>query len=483
SMPKRNEYADQDTKLRAALYQMHEAAQEDFGSRLRGSQGAAARAYLVKRGISPPMIEQFGLGFADPAGRAMLRLLQGNFSNEQLESSGLVGKRDDGSFYDRFRNRLMFPIHNEAGKIIAFGGRALERPLEKEEQPKYLNSPETALYKKSHVLFNLHRAKDAIRKSDRVVLVEGYMDVIGVFTAGVQEVVACCGTSLTSQQTQSMKRHSLNIVMNFDPDAAGAKAVEDKVKLPLAESMRVRVVHLEEGLDPDEFCKRHGAEAYRKRVEEAKTFFHWMADRARSRFDMRTAEGRVDAFQFLLPAIQGLSDKLERLAVVNDVASYLGVAAGLVLENFRKLAVDRREKHMRPPPPEALRNDDRILLNLLVSSEEARAAFIPQLKQADIARHSSAARIYESILAMYDSGAPVDFNRLYERLEEPERERLSAALLSEAQENTLDDGRACMESLRFARRDGERAQIKARVREAERAGDFDEALRLMRELK
>jgi len=271
-------------------------------------------------------------------------------------------------------------------------------------------------------------------------------------------------------------------VMNFDPDAAGAQAVEDKVKLPLAESMRVRVVHLEEGLDPDEFCKRHGAEAYRKRVEEAKTFFHWMADRARSKFDMHTAEGRVDAFQFLLPAIQGLSDKLERVAVVNDVASYLGVGAGLVLENFRKLAVDRREKNMRPPPREPLRNDDRILLNLLVSSEEARATFIPQLKQADIARHSSASRIYESIVALYDSGVPVDFNRLYERLDEPERERLSTALLGEAQPNSLEDGHACMESLRFSHRGNERAQLKARVREAERAGNFNEALRLMREL-
>ncbi|MDQ6706551.1 MAG: toprim domain-containing protein, partial [Acidobacteriota bacterium] len=439
---------------------------------------AAARAYLVKRVIAPAMIDRFGLGFADPAGRAMLRLLQGNFPNDELEASGLVGKREDGSFYDRFRNRLMIPIHNESGKIIAFGGRALEAG----EQPKYLNSPETALYKKSCVLFNLHRAKDAIRKTDRVVLVEGYMDAIGVFTAGVQEVVACCGTALTSQQAQSMKRHSLNIVMNFDPDAAGAKAVEDKVKLLFTESMRVRVVHLEEGLDPDEFCKRHGAEAYRKRVEDAKTFFHWMAERARAKFDMRSAEGRVDAFQFLLPAIQGLSDKLERVAVVNDVASYLGVEAGLVLENFRKRAVDRREKNMPAAPREALRNDDRILLNLLVSSEEARATFIPQLKQADIARHSSASRIYESIVALYDSGLPVDFNRLYERLEEPERERLSTALLSEAQENSIDDGHACMESLRFSRRDSQRAELKARVREAERAGNFDEALRLMREL-
>ncbi|MDQ6699142.1 MAG: DNA primase, partial [Acidobacteriota bacterium] len=333
-MPKRNEYADQDTRLRAALYQMHELAQEDFRSRLRASAGAAARAYLLKRGVAPAMVDHFGIGYADPSSRAMVRLLeQQDFTLEQMEASGLVGRRDDGSLYDRFRNRLMFPIHNESGKVIAFGGRTLDA----EQQPKYLNSPETPLYKKSSVLFNLHRAKDAIRKTDRAVLVEGYMDAIGVFASGVHEVVACCGTALTGQQAQSIKRQSANILVNFDADSAGEKAVEDRVKLLLAESMRVRVVHLEGGLDPDEFCKQHGADAYRKRIDEAKSFFHWMAERARGKYDMRTAEGRVDAFQFLLPAIQGLPEKIEGVAVANDVASYLGISAGLVLENFRKL--------------------------------------------------------------------------------------------------------------------------------------------------
>src|SRR5262249_22956976 len=133
---------------------------------------------------------------------------QQGFSSKQLEDSGLVRKRDDGSFYDYFRNRLTFPIHNESGKIIGFGGRALSA----EDNPKYLNSPETPIYRKSQVLYNMHRAKEGIRKEDRVILVEGYMDAVGVTAAGFRPVVASCGTSLTNQQIQMVKRHSQKIV-------------------------------------------------------------------------------------------------------------------------------------------------------------------------------------------------------------------------------------------------------------------------------
>ncbi len=205
--------------------------------------------------------------------------------------------RKAAGYYDRFRGRLMFPIHNESGKVIGFGGRAL-RPG---EEPKYLNSPETALYRKSYVLYNLHRAKDAMRKSDYSVLVEGYMDVIGVYSAGVHNVVASCGTSLTNTQVRALKRHSERIVVNFDPDTAGANAAEKSFKMLLDEGLRVRVLELGGDLDPDEYVKASGADAYRQRLEKAPAYFHWLADRARQKFDMRTVEGRMDAFKFLAP--------------------------------------------------------------------------------------------------------------------------------------------------------------------------------------
>ena len=480
-MPKRSEYSDPETRLRAALYQMHELAQQAFRANLEGPAGSVARSYLEKRGVPAAVSAEFGLGLAEKSGSGLVRLFERqNFTSEQMEASGLVAKRDDGGFYDRFRNRLMFPIHNESGKIIGFGGRALDPS----EQAKYLNSPETPIYRKSYVLYNLHRAKQAVRQSGRVVLVEGYMDVIGVYAAGVREVVASCGTALTPHQVQTMKRHADNIVVNFDPDAAGATAAERAINLLLDESMHVRVLELDGGLDPDEYCKQRGAEAYVAKLDSAKGYFHWLADRARAKHDMRTAEGRMAGFQLLLPAIHRLSDKLERLAVVNDVAAYLGVDAGPVLENFRKSAAERREKIVRPPA-EPVRPVERILLNLLLVNGDARSHLLPRLKHMSSVDRFATRRIFEAVFALDESGSSVTFADLDARLEEGDRSLLAAAVLADETDSgafSLEQGEACLLSLEGSQHETARAALKAQVRQAERAGDLAEALRLNAEL-
>src|SRR5207247_2955416 len=182
----------------------------------------------------------------------------------------------------------------------------------------------------------VNRAKEGIRKEDRVVLVEGYMDVIGVYTSGVREVVASCGTALTTQQVQAMKRHSGRIVVNFDPDAAGAGATEKSLQSLLEEGMHVRVLELEGGLDPDEYCKQRGADTYRGALAEARNYFYWLGDRARSKYDMKTADGRVAASQLLLPAIHRFTDKTERSGRACDVRRYLATDSWLALESVRK---------------------------------------------------------------------------------------------------------------------------------------------------
>jgi DNA primase len=480
AMPKRSEYTDPETKLRAALYQMHELAQESFRANLEGPGGAEARAYLERRGVPPAFATEFGLGYAERSGRNLLRLFeQRGFTDAQWEESGLVGKRDDGGFYDRFRHRLMFPIHNETGKIIGFGGRALDPS----EAAKYLNSPETPIYRKSYVLYNLHRAKNSIHKSDRAVLVEGYMDVIGVYAAGVHEVVASCGTALTNHQVQALKRHSDKIVVNFDPDPAGATATERSIVMLLDEGMHVRILELDGGLDPDEYCKQHGAEAYMAKLAGAKNYFYWLADRARGKFDMKTAEGRVAGFQFLLPAIQRISDKLERLAVVNDVAGYLGVDAGPVLENFRK-AVATREKAVRPVA-EPVRPVERLLLNLLLANAGARSHLMPRLKHMPALAQFATRRIFEAIFALDEAGEPLEFGSLDARLDENERILLAAAVLADETDSSalsLEQGESCLRVLESSQREDERAELKAQVRAAERGGDLAEAFRLSAEL-
>jgi DNA primase len=481
-LPKRSEYSDADTRVRATLYQMHELAEQAFHASLKSAAGAAALSYIERRGLGTAEIDQFGLGYAAASGQFLVNLFQKHdFPAEQMEQSGLVMRREGGGLFDRFRNRLMFPIHNESGKTIAFGGRALSE----NDQPKYMNSPETPIYRKSYVLYNLHRAKEGIRKEDRVVLVEGYMDVIGVYSAGVREVVASCGTALTTQQVQIMKRHSGHIVVNFDPDDAGANATGKSLPILLEEGMRVRVLELEGGLDPDEYCKQQGADAYRGVLGEAKNYFYWLADRARSKYDMRTAEGRLAAFQFLLPSIQRLTDKIERSAIAGDVAGYLGVDSGLVLENFRKAATDRRDKKL-PAQAEPIRHDERILLNLFLSSEEARRVLIPELKTLTAVGQFATRRIFEVLFALHESGGAFGLAELDARLEEADRPRLAEIVLgreTKDEDVTLELGMACLEKLQRQTRDAEISALRASIREAERAGNLPEAMRLYEQLQ
>lgn len=478
-MPKRSTYADEDAKLRGALLSMHELAEEQFRANLQSAAGEAARAYTAKRGLAPETIELFGLGYSDRSGRALIRLFeQHHFTVAQMEQSGLVGKRQDGSLYDRFRNRLMFPIHNESGKIIGFGGRALAA----DDEPKYLNSPETPLYKKTNVLYNLHRAKEAMRKADRVILVEGYMDAIGVTAAGFLNVVASCGTALTDKQVQALKRHTHRIAVNFDPDTAGANASERSIDMLLAEGMQVRIVELDGGLDPDEYCKQNGADAYAQRTENAKGYFYWLADRARARHDMRTPEGKVAVLEFLLPKVQRIGDSLERMAIANDVAGYIGVSPGMVLDRFRKAANERTERTIeRPRSP--LRHDERMLLTALLTDAELRGELIGGMKELETIETLPSRRIFQAIFALDDAGGRVGFDEVNARLEEADQNLLAQAVLNDDGELSRDEVMAALASLRRTEEQNRRVQLKARIAELERSGKFDEALRLTVELQ
>jgi DNA primase len=480
-LPKRAEYTDPETKVRAAVYRMHEIAFEHFSSLLHSSAGAEARAYLETRGVSRDSIDEFGLGYADRSSRSLMRRFEADgFTPEQAETAGLAVRREDGSLYERFRHRLMFPIHNETGKVIAFGGRALDP----EDRAKYLNSPETPIYHKSSVLYNLHRARLDIRKEDRAVLVEGYMDVIGVAAAGVRCAVAPCGTSLTAEQIRALRRHSGYVIVNFDADSAGASAAERSIHLLLDEGMHIRVVELDRGLDPDEFCKMHGAAAYRERLDAARGYFHWMGDRARSKFDMRSAEGRVAAFQFLLPVVQKLPDRIERLATVNDLASYLNVEPGAVLDNFRRTATDRTGKTLSRAV-ETVSPVEKILLNLFLANEQARREIIPELRNLPALEQFPTRRIFQALFTVYDSQGDVSFADVHARLDPPEQTLLCSAVLADETDGsvlTIEQGMACIHELEKVNQRTQRAALKARVKDAERAGNLAEAMRLAEEL-
>jgi DNA primase len=481
-MPQRSTLADNESKMRGALMEIHRIADEMYRSALRGPSGAEARAYLDKRGITNELIETFGLGFAESTGQALSRrLAQASFTPAQLEQSHLIRRRDDGSHYDFFRGRLMFPIHDTFGKPIAFGGRAMRD----EDGPKYLNSPETSIYRKTSVLYNLHRARNEMRAHNRAVLVEGYMDVIGVYSAGVKEVVASCGTAFTQQQARTMHQHADTAVINFDPDNAGAKATEPAIQLLLDDGMRVRVLSLDGGLDPDEYVKQNGADAYRARLDSAATYFHWLADRARSKYDMSSSDGRMAAFkEMLMPAIEKVGDKLERASVASDLASYLGVDASMILDRFKRNAADHRTPAPSAPKRSEIPAIERILLNALLASDTVREEILPRLDPETIARFITR-EIFETIATVAHSGDPVTFSALDERLTGPAQtllHELAAADEMVDSENAREQAEACLRKLETERRKNHLATLKSRVAAAQRQGQTEEARSLAIEL-
>ena len=482
AIPKRTDHSDAESKLRGALIEIHEIAASLFQSALRGPQGADARAYIERRGISAEMVETFGLGYTEPGGQALVRRLQQErFTPEQLDASALVRRRDDGSLYDSFRGRLMFPIHNESGKVIAFGGRAMRD----EDQPKYLNSSETPIYRKSSVLYNLHRARNELRRLDRAVLVEGYMDVIGVYAAGVKEVVASCGTALTAGQVRRIRAHTDHVVVNFDPDTAGERAAESAIQLFLDEGVHVKVLTLDGGLDPDEYAKQNGAEVYRRKLDDAPGYFHWLADRARTKFDMRSSDGRMDAFKFLLASIDKIGDKLERAAIASDLAGYLGVEPGLVLEQFKRAAAERRA-----PAPKAVETGpaipamERMLLQALMSSEEARAEALPRLEEAITAGFATR-EIVVALRNLQAAGSPVTFSAVEGRLSPQAGDLLHQIV---AADNTIDElqaleqARNCLRKLDSDFKKHRIDDLRAQAKSAEREGRINEALGIIAEI-
>jgi DNA primase len=481
SMPKQHRYSDPESRLRGSLYEIHELAGQLFRASLDSADGTGAREYLKGRGLSTSTAAEFGLGYAEPSGKTLTkRLEKEGVPAELLEKCGLLIKRQDGSgFFDRFRGRLMFPIHNESGKIIAFAGRALAPG----DEPKYLNSPETDIYKKSYVLYNLHRAKKDIRNSDFCILVEGYMDVIGLHAAGVREAVASCGTALTNQQVRIVRRFSDKMVVNFDPDTAGANAAERSIQLLLEEGMHVRMLSLDGALDPDEYVRQRGAEAYRSLLGKASGYFYWLADRARARFDFRTADGRVEALKFLLPAVHRIPDKLERAAVAGDLASYVGIEPGMVLEQFRRAATERRQT----PPPEraSLPPVEQMLLAAVLEDVDARREVFPRLRAMKSVERFQSRHIFAAMFQLEDAGNQWDYATLEARLENGDRDLLASSVLADQmneREVSVAQALACLRTLETREREAQLGELRARVRAAEREGNLEEALRLAAQL-
>ena len=432
-----------ENQQRAALLEMHREAAAFFARHLHeGAEGKVAAAYLEERGLNREAMIRFGLGFAPSSGDALLRHLKSKYAEKLLEPSGFFSRDQTGRLYDRFRRRIMFPIANEAGKVIAFGGRAMG-----DDMPKYMNSPETPIYSKSSVLYHLDRAKDALRRSEFGILVEGYMDAIAVARAGIANVIASCGTSLAEPQIKLLGRYARRVVVNYDPDTAGQAATERSLTLLLEKEFDVRVLALPGGADPDKFIKEQGADAYKKLLAQAPPYLDYLIGRARQ-MDRSTPAGKLAALNYLMQYVQRLPNRLLRSEWATRIASELRVDEPVLREALRRAALERRGEVK--PKAELLapvvKPAERRLIQMLVEAESFREKLAAEIVASALHRGLETERIFDVLLSKV-SERP-DAAALAAELEERDQRVLFEVLFEQSLEHNWEEADACLEFLK-----------------------------------
>jgi len=448
-----------ENQQRTLLVEMHREAQTFFAQQLGGTlEGKAARAYLEDRGLDKDAIARFGIGYAPSGGDALLRFLKSKYKEPLLIESGLVSRDQSGGarMYDRFRRRITFPIANDSGKIVAFGCRALG-----DDQPKYLNSPETPIYSKSNVLYHLDRAKEALRRADFAVLVEGYMDAIAVARAGISNVVASCGTSLAEPQIKLLSRFTKRVIVNYDPDTAGQLATERSISLLLENDFEVRVLALpamnltaddgtkySKNADPDLYIREMGVEAYTKLLKDAPPYVDYLIERARH-MDLSTGEGKLRAVNFLLPYVQKIPNRLLRSEWATRIAQQLRLEEPVLRAALSKAAAERRSGLKVAPElvGRAAKPVERRLIRMLAEADSFRRDLALRLSDAGLCVGLETEKVFAALIAANLAGSTIEATEIAASLEERDRRMLFEILFEESSEFTWEEAESCIESL------------------------------------
>jgi DNA primase len=468
AVPRQKERSPEERKenqQRSVLVEMHREAQTFFVKQLEGTlEGKAARAYLDDRGLDKEALARFGIGYAPSGGDALLRHLKPKYNEKLLVESGLVSRdQNGGRLFDRFRRRITFPISNESGKIVAFGARALG-----DDMPKYLNSPETPIYSKSNVLYHMDRAKEALRRQDFAILVEGYMDAIAVARAGISNVVASCGTSLAEQQIKLLGRFTRRVVVNYDPDTAGQSATERSLALLLEQDFEVRVLALppvgDKKADPDLFIRERGKDEYLKLLKEAPPYVDYLIARARQ-MDLATGEGKQRALNFLLPYIQKIPNGIMRSEWATRIAQQLRIEEPLLRSALSKAAKERRSEIKTAPEliGRAAKPVERRLIRMLAEAQGFRQELAQHLQNAHLYHGLETEKIFAALVLASLSGQPVQATEVGAMLEERDRRLLFEILFEEASEPTWEEAMSCIEALQHRQAERELADVQRSI--------------------
>ncbi len=461
----RSPEARKENQQRTVLVEMHREAQTFFVKQVEGTpEGKAARAYLEDRGLDKDAIARFGIGYAPSGGDALLRQLKPKYNEKLLVDSGLVSRdQSAGRLFDRFRRRITFPISNESGKIVAFGARALG-----DDMPKYLNSPESPIYSKSNVLYHMDRAKEALRRQDFAILVEGYMDAIAVARAGISNVVASCGTSLAEPQIKLLGRFTRRVIVNYDPDLAGQSATERSLSLLLEQDFEVRVLALppvgNKKADPDLFIRERGKDEYLKLLKDAPPYVDYLIARARQ-MDLTTGEGKQRALNFLLPYIQKIPNGILRSEWATRIAQQLRIDEPLLRSALGKAAKERRSeiKTGLELIGRAAKPVERRLIRMLAEAQGFRQELAKHLQNARLYHGLETEKIFAALVIASLSGQPVQATEVGAVLEERDRRLLFEILFEEANEPTWEEAMSCIEALQHRQAEQELADVQRSI--------------------
>jgi len=472
-----------ESRQRGKLLDLHEAAATFFQDQLKSPEGATAREYLTSRGLTPDAIAKFRIGYAPDSFNALRdRLAQANDA-ETLRASGLFSWKEQedgapGNLYDRFRKRITFPIANESGRVIAFTARALDTAAVGNEKagPKYLNSPETPLYSKGQVLFNLDKARAAIRQLNFALLVEGQMDCISVYMTGVQNVLATSGTAFTEHQVNLLKRYCTQVVVNFDPDTAGANAAEKSIALLTEEGFTVKVITLEDGLDPDRYIRERGAAAYHSAARSAQSLPDYLIERARQQFPPRSPEAKVKALNFLLPHIRRLPNRLARDEFAANAAQKLSIDSAVLREELKQAAAKRRDTVSHNSV--GVNECERVLIRAFAgpATDAAHQAAINALdQQPEIFAELSVTPLLEQLR---NRGAADPLESVPEGRD---RQLVAQVLFAESELVTAEQVTAAIQPLHHHHLSRRQRELRALIAEAERKSDWGKVAELTNE--
>jgi DNA primase len=453
---------------RETLLKVHESAAAWFRQQLASNAGARIRRQIDARGISDVTSEALGLGYA-PNSRDALKsaLLEQGFSPGMLLRAGLLVQRDDGSVIDRFRNRLMIPICRDTGSVIAFGGRAVDA----DQQPKYLNSPETPIYSKGRTLYGLNLSKSAIRQRKFAILVEGYFDFAQVYQAGFQGVVASCGTALTPQQAQQLRRFTNKVVLSFDPDTAGQGAAAKSCEMLVAEGFSVNVAVLPAGDDPDTFVRTNGAPGYAERLEHSTPYLEYLLDRAAASHNLNTDEGRVKFLGDMLPVAGRIPDAAMRDRFADRLAFKARVTDEVVRAEIRKAVVQKQPALTRREVPSfgQVTKAEKGLIWLLIHRPDAAVEALVTLDGPDFDGLSSRSVLDLARKLNEDKGFSP--SALFERLTAVDAQ-LVTAIASEGEAH-VHDAHDCVRIIKRLRWERERGAIQREIDRLQEAGARD----------